>query len=463
MAARPEAHVDSLAEPINTKSFTTLPRPNCRDAACTDQIEEVRMKTKFIHRDNCRLCSSKNLEIVVELAPVPLAEKYTLPDEPDDCESFPLDLYMCRDCGHVQLLDVIDSERLWDDYTYHSGQTKGIIEHFQEVADKVIARHHPAPGSLVIDVGSNDGSLLRPFKERGYRVLGIDPAREIARKATESGIETLPELMTEKLAGKIREQYGPASVITAFNVFAHADDMNGMAESVRTMLGPGGVFLFEAQYLVDIIDKMLLGTIFHEHMSHHSLKPMKQFLERHGMELIDVERVSIQKGSIIGTAQLKGGPRKAQPAVAELLALEDAKQLDKIETVKQFSARLERNKQQLGRWIAQWKSAGATFAGYGAARSGPTFIVQFGLGDIISYIFDDHPQKIHKLSPGHRIPVVPSAELEKRMPDYVFILAWIHAKKIVANNRAYLEKGGHFVILCPDVQVVDANSTAPIL
>ncbi len=146
-----------------------------------------------------------------------------------------------------------------------------------------------------------------------------------------------------------------------------------------------------------------------------------------------------------------------------MLALEEKMQLDKIETVKQFSARLERNKQQLAQWIAQWKAAGATFAGYGAARSGPTFIVQFGLGEIISYIFDDHPQKVNKLSPGHRIPVVPSAELEKRMPDYVFILAWIHAKKIVANNRGYLEKGGRFVILCPDVQVIDAASTAPIL
>ena len=421
------------------------------------------MKTKFIHRDNCRLCSSKNLELVVALAPVPLAEKYTLPGEPDDCESFPLDLYMCRDCGHVQLLDVIDSDRLWDDYTYHSGQTKGIIEHFEEVAEQTIRRYQPPAGSLVIDIGSNDGSLLRPFKQRGYRVLGIDPAREIARKATESGIETLPELMTEDLARSIREKYGPASIITAFNVFAHADDLNGMAESIRQMLAPDGVFLFEAQYLVDIVEKMLLGTIFHEHMSHHSLKPMKTFLARHGMELVDVERVTIQKGSIIAAVQHQGGPRTIQPAVGELLALEEERGLDKCATVKQFAERLERNQRKIGELIAQWKSRGATMAAYGAARSGPTFIVQFGLGDVISCIFDDHPQKVHRLSPGDRIPVVPTEELCKRMPDYVFILAWIHAKKIVAGNRKYLEQGGHFVVLCPDIQVIDAHSTEPIL
>jgi SAM-dependent methyltransferase len=421
------------------------------------------MTAKVNHRDNCRLCRSKNVELVVELAPVPLAGKYTVPSEPDDCESFPIDLYMCRDCGHVQLLDVVESDRLWTDYTYHSGHTKGLVEHFREVAHKVIACHRPAPGSLVLDVGSNDGSLLRPFQEKGYRVLGVDPAKELADEATQAGIETLPELMTADSARKMRAKYGPASVITAFNVFAHADDMDDMVEGIRTMLAPDGVFVFEAQYLMDIVDKVLLGTIFNEHLSHHSLKPLKPFLERHGMELIDVERVTIQKGSIIGTAQLQGGPRKVQPAVGELLALEDAKRLDKVETVKQFNVRLERSRQQLAQWIAQWKKEGATFAGYGAARSGPTLIVQFGLAGLISYIFDDHPQKVHKLSPGHRIPVLPTAELEVRMPDYVFILAWIHAKKIVPNHRGYLERGGRFVVLSPELRVIDANSTAPIL
>lgn len=418
------------------------------------------MKARLLHRYNCRLCASRNVELVVKLAPIPLAEKYTTADQPaGENDSYPVDLYMCLECGHVQLLDVIDSEMLWDDYTYHSGQTKGIVEHFEEVVEQVIGRYQPPAGSLVVDMGSNDGSLLRPFKQRGYRVLGIDPAKELACKATESGIETVPELLTPELARKIREKHGPASVITAFNVFAHADDMGGMAESIRHMLAPDGVFLFEVQYLLDIIDKMLLGTIFHEHMSHHSLKPMKQFLERHGMEMIDVERVSIQKGSIIGTAQHTGGPRPVQPSVGELLALETERRLDRPETVKQFAERLEQNKRKMGELIADWKRRGETVVGYGAARSGPTFIVQLGLGETIGCIFDDHPQKVHKYSPGHRIPVLPTKELYKRMPDYVIILAWIHAKKIVASNRKYLEQGGHFVICCPDVQVIGADST----
>jgi SAM-dependent methyltransferase len=417
------------------------------------------MKATLIHRDNCRLCGSKKIQLVVKLAPIPLAEKYTTTADAKGADAFPIDLYMCLDCGHVQVLDVIDSDTLWDDYTYHSGQTKGIVEHFEQVADKLVSKVRPAAGSLVIDVGSNDGSLLRQFKQRGHKVLGIDPAKDIARKATESGIETIPELMSVALARKVREKHGPASVITAFNVFAHADDMGGMADSIRTMLAPDGVFLFEVQYLMDIIDHMLLGTIFHEHMSHHSLKPMIQFLGRHDMELIDVERVTIQKGSIIGTAQPKGGPRKASPAVAELLALETARKLDRPETVMEFGRKLDKLKSQTAQLVEDWKAKGATVAGYGAARSGPTLIAQLDLGKVIGCIFDDHPQKVGKFSPGDRIPVLPTSELYKRKPDYVIILAWIHAKKIIAGNREYLEEGGHFVVCCPEVQVIGADST----
>lgn len=422
------------------------------------------MKAQVLQRDNCRLCLSKNVEIVVELAPVPLAEKYTSEAQADGfSDRYPIDLYMCRDCGHVQLLDVIDSENLWDDYTYHSGQTKGIVEHFEEVAAKVVGLHNPPAGSLVIDVGSNDGSLLRPFKNRGHRVLGVDPAREIARKATESGIETIPSLLTMDVAERTRSEYGPASVITAFNVFAHADDMNGMAECIHHMLGDDGVFIFEVQYLLDIVDKLLLGTIFHEHMSHHSLKPMQSFLARHGLELIDVERVSIQKGSIIGTAQRIGGKRPVKQAVTDLLALEEERGLDRPEAVKEFGTRLGELKEKMGELLAKWKDEGATVAAFGAARSGPTYIENFGLEDAISCIFDDHPQKVGKFSPGHGFPVLPSSALYERKPDYVVILAWIHAKKIITANRKYLEEGGHFVICCPDVQVIGVDSPMPNL
>jgi C-methyltransferase C-terminal domain/Putative zinc binding domain/Methyltransferase domain len=409
-------------------------------------------------RTTCRLCDSSNIELVVELAPIPLAEKYLTESQLTETpEFYPADLYLCRACGHVQILDVIAPEYLWHDYTYHSGQTRGIVDHFEKVADGMVRRYQPAAKSLVIDIGSNDGSLLRPFKARDLRVLGIDPAKEIANQATANGIETLPQLMTPELARKIRQERGPASIITAFNVFAHADDMAGMGESVRLMLAPDGVFLFEVQYLADIIDRMLLGTIFHEHLCHHSVKPMRQFLNRHGMELIDIERVTIQKGSLIGTVQHLGGPHSVQPIVAEMLALEKERRLDQPATIRVFADRLKKLKAQAQQLVAQWKRQGKSIAGYGAARSGPTLIAQLGLENSIQYIVDDHPQKVHKFTPGHHIQVLPTSELLKRMPDYVILLAWIHAEKIIANNRAYLERGGHFVVCCPEIEVVSAD------
>ncbi len=407
------------------------------------------------HRETCRLCDSSNTEKVVELEPIPLAEKYVSEDQVGQAtDVFPIDLYQCLDCGHVQLLDVIDPEVLWKDYTYHSGQTQGIVEHFREVATTILERHQPAANSLVVDIGSNDGTLLRPFKEAGLRVLGVDPAEAIAKAATRSGIETIPKLFSPDLAQEIREQHGPASVITAFNVFAHTDDMAAMAEGIRSLLAPDGIFYFEAQYLLDIIDKTLLGTIFHEHMCHHSVKPMQKFLARHGMELVGVERNTIQSGSILGAVQLRGGPLTVQTSVQDLLGLEEERKLDRPEAVRALGAKLDAMSYDAGRLVAEWKEQGATVAAYGAARSGPTFINQLGLGKVIEFVVDDHPQKIHRYTPGHQIKVLPTSELLKRMPNFTIILAWIHAKKIIAKNREYLEKGGKFVVCCPEVRVV---------
>jgi SAM-dependent methyltransferase len=364
---------------------------------------------------------------------------------------------MCAACGHVQQLDVIDSESLWAGYTYFSGQAVGMADHFRQVAAKIRSTYQPPAESLVVDIGSNDGSLLRPFKEAGHRVLGIDPATEIARQATQSGIETIPELMSLRLAREVREKHGPAHVVCMFNAFAHADNLHEVADGIRTMLAPDGVFVFEAQYLLDIIDGVLIATIFHEHMSHHSVKPLIQFLGRHGMELIDVERAPIQHGSLIGTVQLKGGKRPVKSSVRELLELESRRRLDRVETLKEFGRKVAQLRERTSALARDWKKTGASVAGYGAARSGPTLISQLGLTGVIDYIVDDHPQKVNRYSSGDGIPIVPTAELCERMPPYTVILAWVHAAKIIQSNPEYLKKGGRFVVLCPETRLVDRS------
>jgi SAM-dependent methyltransferase len=416
------------------------------------------MPATVSHRDTCRLCDSKNVERVVDLKPIPLSENYSTDrNVAANAPRYPVDVYMCGDCGHVQHLDVIDPKDLWDSYTYYSGDAKGMPEHFLQVSDKILKKCNPPAGSLVVDIGSNDGSLLKPFKQAGFRVLGIDPATEVAKKANESGIPTIPSLMSLDLAKQIHAEHGPAQVICAFNVFAHADNLGEMVDCVRLMLAPDGLFFFEAQYLLDIIDGVLIATIFHEHMSHHSVKPLIDFLDRHGLELISVERARIQHGSLIGAVQLKGGKRPVEDSVKQLLALEADRQLDKLQTLRDFDAKVKQLRDRTMGLVETWKKQGAKIAGYGAARSGPTLIAQLGLGGAIEFIVDDHPQKVGKFETGDGIPVVPTAELCKKMPDYTVILAWVHSQKIIETNQEYLDKGGHLVVLCPQTRIVGKN------
>jgi hypothetical protein len=304
--------------------------------------------------------------------------------------------------------------------------------------------------------------LLRPFKEAGFRVLGIDPATEIAKQATNAGIETIPELMSLDLARQIRSGRGAAQVVCMFNAFAHADNMGEIAEGIRELLAPDGIFVFEAQYLLDIIDRVLIATIFHEHMSHHSVKALTVFFDRHGLELIDIDRVPIQHGSLIGKVQLKGAGRPVGESVKALLELEVTRGLDKIETLKQFAEKIRQQRERTTRLVEEWRRSKVSVAGYGAARSGPTLISQLGLTGAIEYIVDDHPQKVNHFSSGDGIPILPTAELCRRMPVYTVILAWVHAAKIIESNREYLERGGRFVILCPETRVVGKDGDIPI-
>ena len=413
------------------------------------------MKITITKRDVCRLCQGKNLELVVPLAPTPVAEKYLTKNQLNKKEIIcPLDLYMCKSCGHVQLLDIIDHKFLYSNYTYSSGDSSGLVKHFKEYADNIVNKYKPKKGSLVVDIGSNDGTLLNFFKQNGLKVLGIDPAKEIAEKATSKGIKTLPEFMNLELSQQIKNDYGLAQIVTANNAFAHMDDLIGMLKSIRTLMLPDGIFVFEISYLLDVIQKVLLGTIFHEHHSYHSLKPLVKFMKRYDMEIIDAERVTIQGGSLIVTAQLIGGPHKISSSVNELIELEEKYKLDNTETLKIFSHRIKKLKNELGSMLVNYKKQGKTIAGFGAARSGTTLITQMGIGKMLDFIVDDNPEKQGKFTPGDHILVKPTSTIYKKKPDYLFILAWIHAKKIMRENKKYIDEGGHFIICFPEVKVI---------
>ena len=362
---------------------------------------------------------------------------------------------MCRKCGHVQQLDVLNTEALWEDYTYHSANSAGMVEHFEEVVENLMDVYRHPLNSLVIDIGSNDGSLLKSFKSRGLQVLGIDPAKEIASKASSEGIETIPELFTRDLAQEIEKKHGLASVITAFNSYAHADNLEDLTKGIFELLEDDGIFIFEVQYLLDVIDKMLIGTIFHEHMSHHSLKPLNTFLERLGLTIIRVSRFSnIQHGSLVGVAKKSAGVDKIDKTVEDLLNLEKENKLDDLSTLRNFNDRLIKIKKNAAILVSEWKEKGLTIAAYGAARSGQTLISQFGFENIIEFILDDNPEKLYKYPAGEGVQVLPTEELYRRRPDIVIILAWVHSNNIIAQHQDFLKEGGNFVVISPEIRLV---------
>jgi SAM-dependent methyltransferase len=407
-------------------------------------------------RATCRLCGGTRLTLVLTLEPTPPANAFVSEDalaRPQ--ERFPLDLFFCEDCAHVQLLDVVDPRLLFENYVYVSGTSPVFVRHFDQYAADLIARFGLAAGSLAVDIGSNDGTLLAAFARGGMRVLGIDPAKEIARAATARGIETIADFFTPALAAAIRAERGPARMVTANNVFAHVDDLAGVARGVRDLLADDGLFAFEVSYLVDVTEKTLFDTIYHEHLAYHSVQPLIRFLDANGLELIEALRVDSHGGSLRGVAQLKGGSRPVGQSVADAVALERSLGLDRAETFHAFARHIEERKRQLGDLLRSLKADGKRIAGFGAPAKATTLLYHFGIGpDLIDFIIDDSPLKQGLFTPGMHIPVLPGTAIAERRPDYLVLLAWNFAQPIIAKNGAFREAGGRFIIPLPQVEVV---------
>jgi hypothetical protein len=254
---------------------------------------------------------------------------------------------------------------------------------------------------------------------------------------------------------QIREKKGAAAVVTANNVFAHIDDLASMVAGVRTLLDDDGVFVFEVSYLTDVLEKTLFDTIYHEHLSYHTVAPLVSFFAANGMELITADRVDTHGGSLRGVAQLAGGARAVASSVAACLELEDRLGLGRPWTFHDFAQRIDVLKTSLRDLLAGLKAEGRSIAGYGAPAKATTLMYHFGLSpDIIDFIVDDSPLKQGLYSPGLHVPVLPSGAIAEHRPDYLLILAWNFAQPIMANNSAFHEAGGRFIIPVPELEVV---------
>ena len=293
---------------------------------------------KIIYRrDTCRLCLSKNIGEVLKLQSTPIGEAY-IPKEllEEEQTKYPVDLFLCRDCGHVQIADVISPSELYKKYIYQTKHSLGLTEHFERYAEYVLKIVNLPKESLVVDIGSNDGSLLKSFKKREMRIVGVDPAEDIANEATIAGVETLPKLFNVETAKEIRNKHGTAQVITANNAFANIDNLHEIIDGVKELLASGGVFIFETGYLLNVLQKIIFDNIYHEHLSYFSIIPAQKFFAENGLELIEVYWVPTKGGSIRCSVQLAGGSRKVQKSVKYFVNLETDLEIHNINAYKKL-------------------------------------------------------------------------------------------------------------------------------
>jgi SAM-dependent methyltransferase len=415
------------------------------------------MRPSVFHRETCRLCGARDLQLVLRMAPTPPGDHYVTSDAlgvPQ--ESYPLDLAMCGECGLAQLPDVVDPELLYRDYIYNTSISLGLVEHFDRYARSVLERTNVEPGSLVVDIGSNDGTLLRGFAKRGMRVLGIDPAREVARKACEGGIETIPTFFSSTLAADLRQERGPASIVTANNVFANVDDLDDLVDGIGKLLAPDGVFVFETGYFPDLVRQRIIDNIYQEHLSYYAVRPLQRFFPRHGMELVSIDHEPTKGGSIRGYVRLAGAPAGSfgPGALHDLEEKEAADGFQRPEALRRFAQGVEQLREELIDLVADCRAQGREVAGYGASVGVTTLLYYFDMGRALSFVVDDNPVRHGRFTPGQHIPVLPSDALYERKPDDVLLLAWRYAEPILGRHQGYRQAGGRFIVPLPEINVV---------
>jgi SAM-dependent methyltransferase len=349
---------------------------------------------------------------------------------------------------------VVSPERLFRDYVYVSGTSNTLRNHFQALAKEVKESFALDHDSLVVDIGSNDGTLLKCFDALGIKTLGVEPATNIAKIARGHGIETINDFFTEKTALDIAETR-TAKAILATNVFAHVDDLDGFVRGVDVLLEDDGVFVIEVPYLLDLLQKMLFDTIYHEHLSYFALGPLTKLFERFHMRIVNVKRIQSHGGSVRIYVSRSSSEIAPNESVERLLGQEKQSGLSHRSTYADFASQVSVTKGKLVSMLGQLKSEGKRIVGYGAPAKGNTLLNYCNIGaNVLEYIVDESPLKHGLYTPGMHVQVLPTTHLRKDKPDYALLLAWNYAKEIFEREQEFQRNGGKFIIPIPDPKVV---------
>jgi SAM-dependent methyltransferase len=410
-------------------------------------------------RKTCRLCGSPRIVRSIPLAEVPIVS----PNVGTEADASghrltrivaPLDNYLCQDCGLIQLVHVVDPSLIYRNYLYRTAISLGLAEHFRGLSQVVISRANLQPNDLVVEFGSNDGTLLGHFRDAGMRVQGVDPAKQIAAEASAKGIPTRADFFNPDVAKDIARKLGRARAVLANNAMANIDDLATIFAGIKAIMAHDGLFVFETQYALDVLELTLLDVIYHEHISTFSVQPVVRALKQYGLSVFDAERISTKGGSIRFWVQHEGGPQPVAARVAELMELEARTGLYDLGYHKKFAEKVVRIKDRLHQLIGDARAGGRPIGAYGISVGCAALIHQFELEDKLDVLFDDTPFKTRLDGPGYDLPVYTADGVLKYNPALIVILAWRYAEPIKRKHAKYLEQGGRFVVPLPEVSVL---------
>lgn len=405
---------------------------------------------------NCRICDSSRLVKYLDLGLMPLANNLAhTAQEAKSQDKFPLQVTMCEDCGLSQLSVVIDPEKMFSNYAYRSSVNKPYVEHCRLMAKDLKREYSLGTESFHVDIAGNDGSLLKEFREEiGLRVLNVDPASNLVAICEAQGIPAVADFWGIEVSEAIEKKYGRADLITATNVIAHLDGVKEFMVAAKGLLKKSGVLVIECPYLIDFIENMEYPTLYFEHISTMSVRPIGRLAKQKGLKIINVEKFPIHCGTIRITLAHDTSYYVPKPSVSDFMTKEILGGYDKKETYQSWEGKVKAQVHEFEMKLLELKKSGAKIAAFGASAKGNTLLNYAKMNtDIISWICDSTPEKIGKFSPGTGIPIVHTSMVTKDAPDYLILTAWNFAGVLMDNARK-LGYTGKFIVPIPSFKII---------